>query len=152
MNSPASDYFHRLLHVPEQSRSAHTVELFGWLMMLESPFMLIFPQAVASLLGLPALSDQGATYLRLSGGLLSVIGMLYVGCGRLNSRSLVFISMLDRPLVPVVMGVLWWLGLMPGVIALGFSIQDFGSFLWTLRTWRNEARVPGTSGITASPA
>jgi len=148
MYAPASDFFHRLLHVPEQSRSAKTVELFGWLMMIESPFMLVAPHSVASFLGLPELGDQGAIYLRLSGGLLCVIGMLYVGCARLNSWSLVFISMLDRPLVPVVMAIMWWRGLIPGPIALWFSIQDFGSFLWTLQTWRSESRAvienPGT--------
>jgi hypothetical protein len=120
------------------------VELFGWLMLLESPFMLIVPHSVASVLRVSDLGDQGAAFLRLSGGLLSVIGMLYVACGRLNSRSLVFASMLDRPLVPVVMAILWWLKLLPGPVALGFSIQDFGSFLWTLKTWR--AEHPATDG------
>jgi hypothetical protein len=62
MNLSAADYFRRLLHVPEQSRSARTVELFGWLMLIESPFMLIFPHSVASFLGLPALGEQGASY------------------------------------------------------------------------------------------
>ena len=142
MNPSSVSYFGRLLRVPEQSRSARTVELFGWLMLIESPFMLVAPRLVASVLHLPELGEQGAGYFRLAGGLLTVIGLLYTVCGRLNSQSLVFASMLDRPLVPGVMALLWWLDLLPGPIALGFSIQDFGSFLWTLHAWRTEVQAP----------
>jgi hypothetical protein len=38
------------------------------------------------------------------------------------------------------MAVLWYVGIVPGPLALLFSIQDFGSFLWTLLTWRAESR------------
>ena len=140
-----SEYLHRLVHRPNQTHAARTVELFGWLMLLESPFLLALPQLFVSALRLPELGVQDASYLRLSGGLLSVIGMLYIACGRLNSGPFVFASLLDRPLVPLVMAVLWWRGLMPGVIALGFSIQDFGTFLWTLFAFRAEARAPERS-------
>jgi hypothetical protein len=36
------------------------------------------------------------------------------------------------------MAVLWYLGIVPGPLALAFSIQDFAGFLWTLRAWRAE--------------
>jgi hypothetical protein len=36
------------------------------------------------------------------------------------------------------MGTLWYLNLVAWPLALAFSIQDFGSFLWTLFTWRRE--------------
>jgi hypothetical protein len=143
MNPPISfnDYVHALLHPPERSRASRTVEWFGWLMLIESPFLLVLPHAFAAFLRVPELSPEGESWVRLSGGLLSVIGMLYIACGRLNSGAFVFTSLLDRPLVPFVMAVLWWRGLIPGVIALGFSIQDFGTFLWTLFTWRSEVRA-----------
>lgn len=46
--------------------------------------------------------------------------------------------MLDRPLVPFIMAGLWYFGFIPGVLALIFSITDFGTFLWTLSAWRAE--------------
>ena len=52
---------------------------------------------------------------------------------------------LDRPLVPIAMAVLWYLNIIPGSLALIFAIQDFGSFLWTLSTWRSESRLALTS-------
>ena len=48
--------------------------------------------------------------------------------------------MVDRPAVPVVMGILWWVGVAPAPLALAFSISDFGGFLWTLSAWRREMR------------
>ena len=34
-------------------------------------------------------------------------------------------------MVPLVMAVLWYKEILPGPLALAFSISDFGSFLWT---------------------
>ena len=138
MNLSASDYFRRLCHVPEQSRSARTVELFGWLILLESPLMLLVPDRAAAIIHLPVLNEQAANYFRIMGLLIGGIGMLYVASGRLNSAGFVFASMLDRPLVPFIMLVLWWRGIIPGPLALVFAIQDGGSFLWTLFAWRAE--------------
>ena len=64
--------------------------------------------------------------------------MIYVVSGRLNAEGFVFASLLDRPLVPIAMGILWYMGIIPGPLALIFSIEDFGSFLWTLNAWRAE--------------
>jgi len=66
------------------------------------------------------------------------LGMLYIASGRLSAEGFVFASMLDRPLVPFAMAILWYLEILPGALALIFSIQDFGSFLWTFRAWRTE--------------
>jgi hypothetical protein len=55
--------------------------------------------------------------------------------GRLNADGFVFASLLDRPVVPLVMFVLWYFGLCPAILAALFSLQDFGSFLWTLWAW-----------------
>ncbi len=61
--------------------------------------------------------------------------------GGLNFLSIfVFASLLDRPLVPPLMAVLWFLGILPGGLALIFSVQDFASFLWTLSAWWAEQR------------
>ena len=131
----------RLLTADGQGRAARTVELFGWLIMIEGSLMLLAPGFAASVLHLPALVEQAENYFRLVGLLTGGLGMLYVVSGRLNAEAFVFASLLDRPLVPFVMGTLWCLNLVAWPLALAFSVQDFGSFLWTLFTWRSEVRT-----------
>ena len=130
--------FHRLFTAENRSRSAKTVEAFGWLILIEGTVVLFAPQFSVSVLGIPALAEQSANYFRLVGLLVSGLGMLYIASGRLNAEAFVFASMLDRPLVPFAMALLWHLNILPGPLALIFSVQDFGSFLWTLFTWRAE--------------
>ncbi|TMA79864.1 MAG: hypothetical protein E6J74_40415 [Deltaproteobacteria bacterium] len=130
--------FRRLRTAEGQSRSAKTVEVFGWLILVEGTIVLFAPHFTVSVLGIAPLSDQAANYFRLVGLLVCGVGMLYVASGRLNAEGFVFASMLDRPLVPIAMAILWYLDIIPGPLALIFSIQDFGSFLWTLFTWRAE--------------
>ena len=121
--------FRRLISAAGQSRSAKTVEVFGWLILFEGTIVLFAPHFSVSVLGISPLTDQGANYFRLVGLLVS---------GRLNAEGFVFASMLDRPVVPFAMAILWFLEILPGPLALIFSIQDFGSFLWTLFSWRAE--------------
>ena len=132
--------FHRLLSAEPQSRSAETVEVFGWLILIEGTILLFAPDFVASLIHIPPLSDQAANYFRLVGLLVCGVGMLYIASGRLNAEGFVLAALLDRPLVPIAMAILWYQGIVPGPLALIFSIQDFGSFLWTLFTWRGERK------------
>jgi hypothetical protein len=49
-------------------------------------------------------------------------------------------AMLDRPLVPAIMLVLWYKRILPGPLALAFAASDFAGFLWTLASWRADAR------------
>jgi hypothetical protein len=132
------DMLQRLLSAEGQSRSAKSVELFGWLILLEGSATLFFPHGSAALLRLPPLVEQASDYARLVGMLVSGLGMLYIVSGRVNAEGFVFASMLDRPLVPFAMAVLWYLNIIPAPLALLFSLQDFGSFLWTFLTWRAE--------------
>jgi len=143
-----SDMFQRLLGASGQSRTARTVELFGWLIFFEGPLMLLAPHLVAGWLHLPPLEPQAANYFRLLGVLVGGIGMLYIVSGRLDSEGFAFASLLDRPLVPFVMFVLWRCDIVPGALALIFSLQDAGSFVWTLLTWRSE-RMPARPLPTA---
>jgi Na+-driven multidrug efflux pump len=147
MSTPSlAEMFSRLLRAEEQGRAAKTVEIFGWLILFEGVVMLFAPHQVASLLHLQPLMDQAANYLRLVGVLASGVGMLYAVSGRLNAQGFVFASLLDRPLVPPLMAVLWYLGIVPGSLALAFSVQDFASFLWTLAAWRAERRAASRVG------
>jgi hypothetical protein len=141
MHTTLSEMFHRLLRAEGQSRAAKSVEYFGWLMLAESATLLFAPHFVAQVLSLPALSEQAANYFRLVGLLVGGLGMLYVASGRLNAEGFVFASLLDRPLVPPVMGILWYLDVMPGPLALIFAVSDLSSFLWTLFAWRAEQPV-----------
>jgi hypothetical protein len=133
--------FLRLLRAKGQSYSARTVELFGWLDLTLGVLILVAPVFTASLLHLPTLSLQATNYVRLVGLLISGLGMLYVVSGRLNAQGFIFASLLDRPMVPLIMAVLWYLDILPGPLALAFSISDFGGFLWTLSAWSAEARL-----------
>jgi hypothetical protein len=133
--------FRRLRQAEGQSRTAKTVEVFGWLILIEATVILFAPHFVASVLHLPPLGEQGANYFRLVGLLAEGIGMFYFVCGRLNAEGFVFASLLDRPLVPPVAALLWYLNILPGPLALVFAVQDFGTFLWTLATWRAERRA-----------
>jgi hypothetical protein len=132
--------FRRLVSAAGQSYSAKTVEVFGWLIIAEGTAVLFTPHFSASVLAIPPLTDQGANYFRLVGLLVCGVGMLYIVSGRLTAEGFVFASMLDRPLVPIAMAILWYLDIIPGPLALIFSIQDFGSFLWTLFAWRAEQK------------
>ncbi len=138
MGSEFRDHLRRLIDKPDQSRSAWTVEVFGWIILIEGTIILVAPHWVASILSLADLSDQAANYMRLAGLLVGGLGMLYVASGRLNSRGFVFASLLDRPLVPPIMGVLWYLGIVPGPLALLFAVSDGLSFLWTLSAWKRD--------------
>ncbi|MGH8532759.1 MAG: hypothetical protein ACREV1_08560 [Gammaproteobacteria bacterium] len=137
-----SDMLGRLVRAQNQSRAAKTVEMFGWLILIEGPMFLLFPNFVASVLHLPPLVEQGPNYFRLVGVLIGGLGILYVVSGRLNAEGFVFASLLDRPLVPPLMALLWYWGIVPGPLALAFAIQDLGSFLWTLFSLRSESRAP----------
>ena len=137
------ELFGRMLRAEGQSRAARTVELFGWLILIEAPIILLAPHFSAAVLHMPPLTEQGANFFRLVAVLIGGLGMLYVASGRLNAEGFVFASLLDRPLVPFVMAALWHFDIVPGPLALAFSIQDFGSFLWTLITLRSESRSVG---------
>jgi hypothetical protein len=123
-----------------QTPSARTVEIFGWVMFFEAAGLLFAPDFVATLLHLPSLTEQSANYLRLVGLLVGGLGMLYIVSGRLNAQGFVFATLIDRPLVPPIMAVLWWLGIIPGTLALLFALSDGLSSLWTYRAWRKENR------------
>jgi hypothetical protein len=136
--------FRRLVSAAGQSRSAKTVEVFGWLILVEGIIVLFAPNFAVAILGIAPLSDQAANYFRLVGLLVCGVGMLYIVSGRLNAEGFVFASLLDRPLVPFAMAILWYWDILPGPLALIFSIQDFGSFLWTLFVWRAELKYSRT--------
>lgn len=135
--------FKWLLRPQRQSRSAKTVEVFGWLILVEGALMLFAPYFVAWALHIAPLQEQAENYFRLAGLLVSGLGMLYIVSGRLNARGFVFASLLDRPLVPFAMAILWYHDIIPAPLALAFSIQDFAGFLWTLKAWRGESREAG---------
>jgi hypothetical protein len=139
-----SEMFHRLWKRDGQTRAGRTVEIFGWLDLILGLIILIAPALVALLLNLPPLTVQSANYLRLAGLLVAGIGTLYVVSGRLSSQEFAFASLLDRPRVPAIMAILWYRDILPGSLALAFSVIDFGGFLWTLSAWRAVAR--GTEG------
>ena len=142
MTTPSlREMFGRLVVADGQSRAARSVEGFGWIELALGTAILFAPFAMATLLRLPPLNTQAANYTRIVGLLVSGLGVLYVASGRLNSTEFAFASMLDRPLVPIVMTVLVRKGIVPLNLAVAFSISDFGTFLWTLWSWRRDERL-----------
>lgn len=138
---PIHEMFDRLLHAEGRGRTARTVEWFGWLCLLEGLALLFAPRMVAALLQIQPMADQAVDYFRIVGLLAGGVGMLYIVSGRVNAHGFAFASLLDRPLVPPIMAILWYLGIVPGSLALVFSVQDFSGFLWTLSAWRAEERT-----------
>ena len=130
----------RLLNPSRDSASANTIEVFGWLLLAEGIAIFIAPNGVAAVLDLPDFSAAAAVYFRLVGLLFAGLGVLYTVSGRVNARGFVFASFFDRPMVPFIMAVLWWNDLIPTILAIVFSVQDFGSFLWTAWAWRTEGK------------
>ena len=128
----------KVIRADGQARSARTVEIFGWIMFAEAAGLLFAPHFAAALLHLPPQNDQAANYLRLVGLLVGGLGMLYIVSGRLNAQGFVFATLLDRPLVPPIMALLWWFGIIPGPLAFLFAISDGLSSLWTFSAWRRE--------------
>ena len=117
--------FRRLISAAGQSRSAKTVEVFGWLILFEGTIVLFAPHFAISLLGIEPLTPQTTNYFRLVGLLVSGLGMLYIASGRLNAEGFVFASVLDRPVVPAI---LWFLEILPGPLALIFQFKTSAAF------------------------
>ncbi|MBA3651617.1 MAG: hypothetical protein H0W66_09115 [Chthoniobacterales bacterium] len=61
---------------PEQSRTARTVELYGWILLLEGGAILFFPGEIAALLRFSLLHPQAENFLRLVGLLAAGVGLL----------------------------------------------------------------------------
>jgi Na+-driven multidrug efflux pump len=138
MNQSFAATFSRMLRADGQSRSAKSVEVFGWIILVEGTIILFAPYFVVQILYLPELVEQAANYFRLVGLLVGGLGMLYIVSGRLSAQGFVFASMLDRPLVPPIVAILWYLDILPWQLALLFGLSDFSSFLWTYVRWRQE--------------
>ena len=55
----AKEMFHQLFTAENRSRSAKTVEIFGWLILVEGTVVLFFPQFAAfPSCGIPPLAEQ----------------------------------------------------------------------------------------------
>jgi uncharacterized protein YjeT (DUF2065 family) len=141
-----------LLRPGHRGQAAKTVEVFGWLVLVEGAVALLAPDAAAAVLHIPPLAEQAANYFRLVGLLACGIGMLYVVSGRLNAEGFVIASLIDRPLVPPVSAALWAAGMVPGPLAVLLAVQDFGGFLWTLAAWRADQREGGGGNPRVRPA
>jgi hypothetical protein len=140
MTTPVTftEMLRRLLRAEGQGRAAKTVEIYGWVVLIEGATSMISPHFVAKVLGIAPLVGQGADYFRLAGVWVAGIGLLYVLSGRLNATGFVFATLLDRPLVLPILGILWYFGVVAGTLALAAGLQDLVTCLWTLTIWGQE--------------
>jgi hypothetical protein len=150
MTTPVTftEMLRRLLRADGQGRAAKTVEIYGWVVLIEGASCMIAPHFVATVLGVPPLEGQGIVYFRLAGVWVAGIGLLYVLSGRLNATGFVFSTLLDRPLVLPLLGILWYFGMVPGTLALAAGLQDLLTCLWTLTIWRREFGGGGTNSAS----
>jgi len=137
--TPLIEMFARLRTRAGQSRAARTVEIYGWVLLLEAALILFWPNRVSSLLKF-ALNAQASHMFQIVGVLIAGVGLLYTISGRVNAEGFVFATLCDRPLVPPLVGLLWWLGIIPGSFAFLFALLDFATWLWTLSTWRADEK------------
>jgi hypothetical protein len=138
--SEVTSIFRRLLKPGALTRTSRSVEIFGWIDLALGAVILAAPAFSVSVFRLPAASAMDLELLRVVGILVAMLGLLYIICGRFNSLGFSLASLLDRPLVPVIMAVLWSRNILPGSLAIAFSVADFGGFLWTAFAWRADLR------------
>jgi hypothetical protein len=131
--------FQRLRTRAGQSRTARTVEIYGWVLLAEGAAILFSPNRVSSLLHF-ALNLQASHVFQLVGVMIGGVGLLYTISGRVNAEGFVFATLIDRVLGPPLAAVLWYLGVIPGSFAFIFALADFVTWVWTLATWRAEQK------------
>lgn len=131
-----SQIFDRLIKPGPLTRVSRSIEIFGYIDLVLGLLILIAPRFTAAVFHLPPLSPLDASLLRVVGVLVTTLGLLYIINGRFNSQGFAVGSLLDRPLVPLIMAVLWYRHILPGPLAASFSIVDFGGFLATVFAWR----------------
>jgi hypothetical protein len=63
MTTPVTftEMLHRLLRAEGQGRAAKTVEIYGWVVLIEGAASMIWPHFVATVLGIAPLGGQGWT-------------------------------------------------------------------------------------------
>ena len=137
--TPLREMFQRLRTRAGQSRAARTVEIYGWVLLAQGAVILFCPNRVSSLLRF-ALNLQASHMFQIAGVLIAGVGVLYTISGRVNAEGFVFATLCDRPLVPLLVAVLWWLGIIPGWFAFLFALLDFVTWLWALSAWRADEK------------
>ena len=159
MNRTLSQTFQRLTRSGPLTLVSRSIEIFGWIDLALGLLILIAPRFTGALFHLPRLSPLDAGLIRVVGVLVTTIGALYIINGRFNSLGFAVASLLDRPLVPLIMAVLWHKRILPGPLAASFSIVDFGGFLATAFAWRADlvrgrniggAAIPGQTRAARS--
>ena len=158
-NRTLSQTFQRLTMSGPLTLVSRSIEIFGWIDLVLGLLILIAPRFTGAVFHLPRLSPLDAGLIRVVGVLVTTIGALYIINGRFNSLGFAVASLLDRPLVPLIMAVLWHKRILPGPLAASFSIVDFGGFLATAFAWRADlvrgrniggAAIPGQTRAARS--
>jgi hypothetical protein len=126
----------RLIEPEPLTRVSRSIEIFGWVDLALGLLILIAPRFTATLFHLPPPFPLDVSPLRVVGVLVTTLGVLYILNGRFNSQGFAVGALLDRPLVPLIMAVLWHNHILPRSLAASFSIVDFSGFLATAFAWR----------------
>ena len=115
------------------SKAAVSALVSGTYLVLLGAWLLFFPASFCGIFGFALPTDF---WIRLVGGLLAIIGYLYVRAAQGNVRPFFRWSVEARPVVLVVTIVFVLLGLSPPILILFGVIDALGAawMWWSLRT------------------
>ena len=119
------------------SKTAFTVRAFGVYLVLLGVALVLAPNVLLGLFGMPATSE---VWIRVVGLLALNIGVYYRYAAKSEARPFFLASVLVRAAVPAVFIVFVTLGLVSPLLIL-FGVVDLAGGLWTLTALRQEQRV-----------
>ena len=121
------------------SKAAFTVKAFGVYLLLLGIALILVPNLLLGLFGIPSTSE---VWIRVVGLLAFNIGMYYWYAAKSEARPFFLASVYVRAAVPVVFIAFVALGLVSPLLVL-FGIVDLAGGLWTFVALRKEQHVIG---------
>jgi hypothetical protein len=121
---------------PVMSKAAVTVKVFGVYLVLLGVTLVLVPNLLLALFGIPA---TGEVWIRVVGLLAFNIGVYYWYAAKSEARPFFLASVFVRAVVPVVFSAFVALGLVSPLLIL-FGAVDLAGGLWTFVALRKEQR------------
>ena len=119
------------------SKAAFTVKAFGVYLVLLGVALVLVPNLLLGLFGIPSTSE---VWIRVVGLLAFNIGVYYWYAAKSEARSFFLASVFVRAAVPAVFIAFVAMGLVSPLLIL-FGVVDLAGGLWTFVTLRQEQRV-----------
>lgn len=114
------------------TRAARTVFYFGWYLVVLGASILITPNTVLALFGVPATTE---VWIRVLGVATVVVGYFYIQAGRFDLQPFFRLTLRSRPFAFLAFTALVALRLAPAPLLL-FGVIELAGSLWTARALR----------------